>query len=148
MAFKREGINITSSACFLICWTSWVPEFCFCFKSRSSCFLKPMFHERLTNWYRRARVKTVKSGEKKVCNNTHLRIGSRNLHKGKVWIKDVTNTCKMNEHKKVRLVKDFEKRKREREEVPSSVENALMTNVKVDGKRNGWSCEIANKSCP
>lgn len=42
----------------------------------------------------------------------------------------------------------FDKRiEREREEVPSSVENALMTNVKVDGKRNGWSCEIANKSC-
>ena len=30
---------------------------------------------------------------------------------------------------------------------PSSVEKALITKVKVDGKRNGWSCAIANKSC-
>ena len=30
---------------------------------------------------------------------------------------------------------------------PSRVENALMTKVKVDGNRNGWSCAIANKSC-
>lgn len=33
------------------------------------------------------------------------------------------------------------------ERQPSSVENALMTKVNVDGNRNGWSCAIANKSC-
>lgn len=31
--------------------------------------------------------------------------------------------------------------------LPSRVENALITNVKVDGNRKGWSVAIENKSC-
>ena len=53
-----------------------------------------------------------------------------------------SNISGLNKH-----ISDIGSEVTQREREPSRVENALMTKVKVDGNRNGWSCAIANKSC-